>query len=255
VESYFIKRNDIAVVNTQTLEISLKDYHFHYSEVIGDSEKAWLQGINLSYKSQNPNTKEYWRVSHEQTNHNTDYDGATQSGIPVKTITNNKIKNTEVIFANPIADSEGSFAYLGYGYHSWDRNITGSGGYLEKYSWSYIPVGYRHEYKIDDQWDGAVDIEVKFMFKGQMKASGMGLIDPFRVRLGNKPGLKIAAPYSYKMNSQWSMLVTPWYEYSAIRQSNTVILTAGGVPIGAAAYEPNSNTHQYGLDIGISYTF
>lgn len=249
------ERNDNTLSNTQRLEVSLKDYNFHYSEVIGDSEKAWMKGISLSYKNQNQNTKDYWRASYEQTNHNTDYEGATQSGIPVKTVTNNKIKNTEIILANLITDATDSFAYIGYGYHSWDRNITGSGGYLEKYSWSYIPVGYRNEYKIDDKWDGAVDIEVKFMFHGRMKASGLEPIDPFQVNLGNKPGFKIEAPFSYKMNSQWSMILTPWYEYSAIKQSNTVSLTSDRVPIGYIAYEPNSNTHQYGLDIGVVYKF
>jgi hypothetical protein len=43
--------------------------------------------------------------------------------------------------------------------------------------------------------------------------------------------------------------LTPWYEYSAIGQSNTDTLRFRGEPI-AVGYEPSSVTRQYGLIVG-----
>jgi len=251
--------------NTQTMELDLKHFHFDYQEDIGDSETGVLNGVRIAYKSQNQDTKQYWRLLYEKTSQNTNYNGAIQNLIagtttPYQGTTNTNITTTEIILANPISDQKNAYVYTGYGYRSWGRNLTGSAGYLENYSWSYIPVGYRYEYKVNDKWDGAVDVAVRFMFGGGMDASGGGF-DSQHVKLGNKPGFKAELPYTYKMNSQWSFVVTPWYEYSAISASNVVPLTAGGVQVvdnsnnPLYSQEPNSNTHQYGVDIGVNYKF
>jgi hypothetical protein len=238
----------------QTVELDLNHYHFHYNESIGDSETAWMNGGGISYKNQDASGN-YWRFRYEQTKQNTNYDGATQDGTPVKTITNNGITNTEVIFAVPADDSPQTYMYTGYGYHTWDRNVTGSGGALEKYSWSYLPLGYRHDYRINSKWDGAVDFSLRLMFGGAMKAENISGVDPFRVSLGNKPGARLEVPCTYKVNSQWSMRLTPWYEYSGISQSNSVQVTSGGSPTNYLALEPDSMNHQFGVNVGVSYNF
>jgi hypothetical protein len=206
-----------------------------------------MNGVHLSYKNQDPATKQYWKIAYDRTNQNTNYNGYKQDAngaytIPWQTITNDKITNTEITFGNPVSDTNSEYVYTGVGFHNWDRNITGSGGYLEQYSWGYIPVGYRSEYRINNKWGGALDVAAKFMFDGQMNASPLS----GTFNLGSKVGFKAELPYTYKADSQWSMILTPWYEYSGISQSSNSI---------SGYVEPDSMTHQYGVDVGISYTF
>ena len=256
---------------TQTFDVAIKEYHVHYQESIPDYETGWMNGLHFSYKNQNQQTKEYWRVLYETTNHQDQYIGGLQdqSGNylgPYNSITKNKKITGEIIYANPLSDADNAYAYIGIGFHNWDRNIMGSATQgvadsLEKYSWKYIPIGYRNEYKVDNKWDGAVDLAVRFMFGGKMKAVNPAGIDPFEVNLGNKPGFKAELPYTYKMNSQWSLVLTPWYEYWKIGKSNWVPQTINGVPQYNSSgqqygvYEPSSKTNQLGIDIGVSYTF
>jgi hypothetical protein len=236
--------------NNQSFEISLKDYHINYQEAIDDREDGWVTGFRLAYKNQNPNNHSYWRVFYESTNHSDHYDGAYQDGTPVQTTTDNTKKTGEIIFANPIGDSTNTFAYIGVGNYRWDRNITGSGGYLEKYSWNYIPIGYRNEYKINNSWQGAVDLAVRFPFNSKMTA----YTDPdLTFTLGAKPGFKAEFPLTHPLSKQWTLQITPWYEYWGIKQSNSIPIIYQGQP--GYAYEPDSHTNQYGFDLGLTYNF
>ncbi|VBB06532.1 outer membrane adhesin opca [Lucifera butyrica] len=196
--------------------------------------------------------KNFWKISYDNTNGNTqyEYNGAV-GGPPDKSTTNSNFSNFEVTYGIPISDDNKQFIYTGYGYHTWDRSLATDAlysGYLEKYSWSYIPVGYRIEYKINNQWDGALDIAAKFTFKGKLGTyyNGGSTDVGQNFNLGNKPGIRVEAPFTDKLDTQWSFVLTPWYEYSAINQSN--ILADG-------SYEPDSQTHQYGVNLGFSYIF
>lgn len=206
---------------------------------------------------QDPNTHRYWRATYDSTSQNTAYNGsetnmATGAVTPYQGTTKDNIKNTEFTYATPISQTE--YIYTGIGIHNWDRDLLGASGYLEQYSWKYIPIGYRSEFKMNDKWDAAIDVAVKFPVNATLNTSG-GTYDSQQFTLGNKPGFKAEIPFTYKMSSQLSLAVTPWYEYSAISQSNTVPLTLNGVSTGWVTDEPNSNTHQYGVDIGVAYNF
>jgi hypothetical protein len=239
-------------LDKQALEISFNHYHYRYSESIGDSETNWMNGIHISYKNQNTATKEYWKLSYEQTNQNTNYDGAlinitTGSSSPYQGISNNKITNIEATYGVPL--SKNTYAYAGIGTHKWNRNLTGSAGYLEKYSWNYIPVGYRSEYKISNKWEGALDVSVRLILDGEMETEYNGGSTYYignKYTLGNKIGFKAELPICYEISPKWSLVITPWYEYSGIGKSNTLADTS---------YEPDSITHQYGINIGFSYIF
>lgn len=257
--------------STQTLEFSGSEYHRHYQESIPDYETGWMNGIHLSYKNQNNQTKEYWQVIYETSNHNDSYFGGLQDAAgnymgAFNTTTKNSIKNYEVIYANPIGDSKHSYAYIGIGSYSWDRTVLGQASQdvadsTEKYSWKYIPIGYRNEYSLSDKWDGAVNVEMRNPFQSIMKAIDPSGIDPFQVNLGRMPGFKIECPFEYKMNNQWSLSITPWYEYWAIGQSNYVDQTVNGVVQtdgNGGTYvvsEPSSKALQYGINLGVKYIF
>ncbi|MDR3588890.1 MAG: hypothetical protein P4N41_04455 [Negativicutes bacterium] len=249
----------------QSVEISLPRYHFDYKEDVTpplkSTEKGWLNGFRLSFKDQDRTTGDFWRLRYETTNHATHYDGSTVqingSNLlvsPAQGTTYNRMTTSELIFGNPMEGSVNEYAYIGIGYRTWDRKLD----YQERYSWKYVPVGYRKEYKIDDKWSGAFDLAVNFTFGGKMTAQFSDL-DPSlnnpEVNLDNKIGFRLELPYAYKFNSQWSLLLSPWCEYSRIGQSNTVPLTSGGAPTGWGVSEPSSRTIQYGAHVGLTFTF
>jgi hypothetical protein len=238
---------------TQTLEVGSSYYHFGYTESVGDSEKAWLRGMNFSYKNQDNKSGNFWKASYAGTRGNTNYDGFLQNIItgvttPYKNITKNTFKNTEIVYGIPVSAEKNQFVYTGYGYRSWDRDSQGPYGYLEKYSWGYIPIGYRYEYKINDKWNGAIDAAAKIMVSGKMSTYSNGgtvIASGNHFTLGNTPGFRIELPFTEKLDSRWSLMIKLWYEYSGIKQSN---LVNGYV-------EPSSTAIQYGIDIGASYQF
>ena len=233
-----------ATDKVNSVEVSLNHYNYSYEERQGsyvpDSEKAWMNGAHLSYKSQDSNTKEYWEVRYDKTNQNTHYDGHyLVSGLPVQSTTENRISDFQVVYAVPINDKKNQYVYAGIGNRNWKRSLSANQN--ETYEWSYIPVGYRNEFKINKKVDGAVDVSAKFMFDGTMKAEE----DNMKFTLGNKPGFRAEVPITYKMDTEWALKLTPWYEFSAIGRSNVV----GGY------YEPDSVTHQYGVNVGVQYSF
>lgn len=242
--------------NTKELELDFKYYYMNYKEVdtdesFLDSETGWLNGFNLAYKIQIPNTQYYGQINYEITNHKTDYDGFTWGGVPAQGTTSNQIINVEILFTSPITLMPNSFLSFGLGFHRWYRDLLAI--QKEEYSWFYIPIGYRWNKNINNKWEVALDITAKVMFKGQLTGI-FSDYDIVRVDLGSKPGLKIDLPLTYKLNSNWAMTIKPWYEYSSIGQSNWVLLTQDGIPV-ASVSEPDSTTHRHGIDFGVKYVY
>jgi hypothetical protein len=229
---------------SSSVEVSLNHFHYGYEETQGsyvaDSEKGWLNGAHLSYKKQNSDSKKYWQIKCDITNQNTNYDGHyLSSGLPVQSTTENNINDVQAVYGIPISDRKNQFVYAGIGIRNWKRSLSATQN--ETYNWGYIPIGYRNEFKIDKKIDAALDIEVKYMFNGTMKDEENNR----KFTLGNKPGFKVELPITYNMNSIWALKVTPWYEYSAIGASDVI----------SGYYEPDSTNNQYGMNIGVQYSF
>lgn len=233
-----------ATTPNSSVEISLNRFHYGYIETQGsyvaDSEKGWLTGTHLSYKKQDPDSKEYWQIRYDITNQKTNYDGHyLVSGLPLQSTTENSINDLQVIYAMPINDQKNQYIYTGMGNRNWKRSLSKTQN--ETYDWGYIPVGYRNEFKIDKKIDAAVDVEAKVMFNGTMRDEESNM----KFTLGNELGFRAELPITYNMNSTWALKVTPWYEYSAIGASDVV----------SNYYEPDSTNHQYGMNIGVQYIF
>lgn len=241
----------------QTIQFEGTSYYYDYDETSStgewlDSETGWLNGSNISFKSQDMDTNQYWKIIYKHTNNDTQYDGSyLDTGEPCQSITNNKFMTFEMTFAASVY--ENTYFFVGYGYHSWDRIL--SKYQKEKYTWSYIPIGLRWEFEINDSLEMAIDSAIMIMMNGKMKADMTGYED-FTVDLGNKPGFKIELPVIYHLNSKWAFTATPWYEYSSIGESNMVIwYYADGTPEGHYVYEPDSTTKQYGINFGVQWRF
>ncbi len=86
------------------------------------------------------------------------------------------------------------------------------------------------------------------MFGGEMKLYASEFNSSFpdvTFDLGNKPGFYLELPIRYKLANNWSILGSFWYEYSEIGKSDVIY----------GLLEPDSETHQYGFNLGVSYLF
>lgn len=144
--------------------------------------------------------------------------------------------------------------------------------YREKYTWHYIPVGIKADFQKGDNWRIGANVAARFMFGGKMKVYLSELDSSFNdptVDLGNKVGWLAETPIRYRFwasrqskrypssgwfLSSWELVVLPWYEYSEIGKSNEADITYWGYVIDEL-YEPASTTHQYGINVGLIYSF
>lgn len=254
---------NVAAEGPHSLEASLMYYYFDYKEDLPSpfksTESGWLPGISLAYAYRGTDNPVYGRLLFEYTDAETDYDGTTQSGVPLTDTTDNKFLRWEGNIGYTFIRQEGFdlTAYTGLGYRYWERGVGGQAPYSEEYSWKYVPVGLRAGYRFSDRWDGALDLSARIMLDGEIKVN-LSDIDPLlnnpKEDLGNKTGWKVEAPFYYKLTSPWSLVFTPWYEYSAIGKSDDFLITYAGTPV-ALGYEPESRTNQYGVNMGVKLRF
>jgi len=243
-----------------SLEFGLIYYYYDYKEVnepppFKSTESGWLPGIYLGYEYKKPSdvyTKIYGHIAGGDLT----YDGSVlQTGAPFSYDSNHFFFKVEgdIGYTVPISDKLLLIPYTGYGYRYWRRgeteNIRGVWSYKEIYTWNYIPVGVKLDYAVDNRWSIGGNAAVHFMFGGRMTAylsERSSSLSDLEFDLGNEPGYYVEVPVSYRFDKNWSFNFTPCYQYSEIGKSNIV---AGG------AYEPASETKQYGVNLGVSYLF
>ena len=199
----------------------------------------------------------YFRIFGELSlsNDDTDYDGSTQSGVPLQGTTHNDFARLEMNVGYtwrgnlPLSVTP----YAGLGYRYWKRDL----GYNEFYGWWYLPVGVRTLYPLTEKLSIGLNAAVNFMFDGRMTISDKGdTLANTTVRLGNRPGCLVELPVSWRPRVKWVFTATPWYEYSQIGESPWEPLNyTNGTYTGFVVREPSSRTNQYGIRLSTEYLF
>jgi hypothetical protein len=251
----------------QFFELSGSYYHFDYNEELPSplksTETAWLPGGKMVYGYEGKSSSFYGSLAYDYTQANTDYDGTTQQGAPIKLKSKHTLMRGEANVGYSVKHIEGEAfdltPYAGVGYRYWERLIgdTDPNGYRELYTWWYVPVGIKAKYGISDSWSIGCDVSARIMFNGNIKfdfAASDATINSPDVSLGNKIGMKASVPLAVQLSSEVSLICEPWYEHSAIGASNDVVVTQNGTAV-ALVHEPDSATNQYGVDVGIRWEF
>jgi hypothetical protein len=91
------------------------------------------------------------------------------------------------------------------------------------------------------------------MFGGEMRVESSSL--NFKVDLGDKVGWFAEMPIRYLFSMALSFALTPWYAFNEIGESNQVLVIDAGGVIRGPFLEPDSTTHQYGVNVGLVYSF
>jgi len=256
----YLKSKGISYAQPHRFEIALSYFHYDYKEdftpPLKSTETGWVPQVRLGY-SYMADERFYFRAFGEASvaDDDTDYDGSTMGGVPLKDTTRNDFARFEM---NAGYTFKGNLPfsitpYAGVGYRYWKRDI----GYNEFYSWWYLPLGVKVLYPVDPKWSVGLNASVNFMFDGRMTISYKD--DTFAnttVSLGNRPGYLVELPVSWRPRVNWAFTVTPWYEYSEIGESPwEPFYYADGTFTGFVVREPSSRTHVYGVRLSTEYLF
>jgi opacity protein-like surface antigen len=262
-----------AAVGRQYIEVGLGYRWFDYEEELEpplrSNETGRLPSARFAYGYQGVDNPIYAELSFRYTAQSTDYDGTTQSGTPVKDSSDNTWWNYEFlagyIVRNVLDSPIRVIPYSGVGYKVWERNLNGSSPYSEEYAWFYLPVGVRVEVPVTPEFTFGVDASVRIMFGGIMQLDfDEPAYDEPELNLGNRVGYKLQMPMSYLVNSRFSVMVNPWYEYTRFGASDWKAVTTEVYNEITGEYdkvnvfsvkEPSSDTHEYGVDVGVRIYF
>lgn len=187
-------------------------------------------------------------------NVNSHFDGTTQSGVPVTDTNTLSFADFDALFYWNFAPE--FFLQAGFGYHYWNRFLSGGAGYREIYTWYYIPIGILYQHQVSNSFSVGVDLTYRMMFQGQIKVIFSETVtngDDTDLTLGDRPGYRLQIPLRYAFEgTDFGVLLAPWYEFSEIGASdfkhNSTPTTNGALGF---IQEPASKTIQFGLQIGM----
>lgn len=146
--------------------------------------------------------------------------------------------------------------YGGYGARLWDRFLSGTPGYREKYSWNYSTFGARirltHVPGFDVTFDGSIRPTSGGKIKVITSKTYANGVDS-EMALGGKTGYRLALPIHIHLSGLIGFELQPWYEYSEIGESPTVPNSTLAPNPGTGIQEPNSHTSQYGVEVLLTF--
>lgn len=195
-----------------------------------------------------------------------DYDGATQSGTPVKSKGRDSVLGIEVTYGWTFRPGGIRVTpYSGIGYRNWRDRIedstTAGGtpvyGYRREIVYFYLPVGLHFADAGSERWGWTARAQGNYLIRGKVY-SHLEDTDPGYDTLNNTQkhgyGYEVAVAWSYHFNDdRWvGFFVEPYYTYWKIKDSDKVDLNYYGVPIGYA-YEPANKTKVVGVRVGWEY--
>ena len=263
-------------VGRQFVEVGLGLSWYDYQEDLTpphkSNETGRLPSAYISYTYQGVDNPIYAGLSFRYKSQNTDYDGSYQDGTPAKSTTANTWWDFEFvagyIIRNILDSPVRLIPYAGLGYRMWERedsDINSTAPYKEEYTWWYLPLGVRLDVPLTNDFTVGLDASVRIAFAGQLQIDFT--YDPTLqsddLSLGSRIGYKFQAPMNYQFTPAFSVTLNPWYEFVRIGSSAwenvyRVAVDSEGNAVRehvTDVKEPSSDTHEYGVDVGVRFWF
>lgn len=230
------------------------DYAEHYRGQTLDTEQGWLQswaaGLSLLAidDGKAPLRNLYARIDSTLATGTTAYAGSYQNGSPLTTTTDTTVwtMSGRLGRAFAVAPTLMLIPYGEYGYRSWDRNITGPGGYDETYHNSDVVGGVMVQYSPMDKLVLTAEGGGGYTFAAHMHAAA-----PFNAdfTLGAEPTWRIGGQAGYTFARRWEAITSIGYSQMAYGISAPV-----PTPLGTSL-EPDSTTAETTLRAGLAWHF
>jgi hypothetical protein len=252
--------------------------HFHYSEgdmqpaVVLDQNTGTVPTTQLAVEVTSPLSRFYVRGSFGLTSGSMQYDGANVNGDTLTGPTSGYLTDFEGVVGGRgrIGQHLWLGGYLGFGRHSWERDLRplGPGGYLEQYAWNRMPIGAVLDVAVTRRLTFSLDAAL--LYSAAVLGSNLHITDypidnttadPANVPLATDFGERLRISGSYAITRELRVIAMASVEAFQIDDGPTAALTINGQPAtdtaGDPLYlsEPFSKTTIYTFDVGASYTF
>lgn len=184
-----------------------------------------------------------------------DYDGQTQSGIPITTVTDEQVLVFEALLRLKVKSFAKNNAMLiaSLGYREWRRNIRATNitvSLLENYRWKFYTLGVAADIWRYENWIGGIDVRWLRPISPTMSVVIAGF-DEATLKLKSRNSVRINFPLQNisGVGRQWT--ITPYWESWYLGRSADTYLTVNGVTTGSIVHEPRSETNIAGLMISV----
>lgn len=255
--------SEVNVAAESELQMGVGLMAFDYVEyddnnIFLDGESGIIPGIILKLNTDKGKSYSEWVNSLYY--NKIEYDGQTQSGIPLITVSDALIIDSHLKLGKRFNSAYGreQSIYVGLGYRYWFRNIipgrdingNAVAGILEEYHWFYGLLGYAVHFNAAKKVNVGLDFRLTQMFNAKMDIDFLGFksYDNTSVNLGNKIGARFAMPIEIKMSKD-SFFITPYYEIIDIGKGDSVRVYSGGAATTSIIYEPRSETRNVGIEL------
>lgn len=183
---------------------------------------------------------------------NVHYDG------PVETNTDEEIVDWNMLAGREIYRKGRSDigVFAGFGYRNWERDINSTdtaSGLLETYDWWYGMLGVRGAYHFNPATQLRVDACLTRTVNPEIEVQFEANYDDVKLDLGEKTGSRVMLTLDHRLGDGMKAWISPWFEYWELGRSSTQDLTSNGV-VTASVYEPRSETKNFGVNIGVTWT-
>ena len=244
-------------VGASLLDFTYKE--FDDDNVLLDREDGLIPGFIMGYKQKGNNLITDVFFSYHATD--IQYDGQTQSGVPVTTRSDADIYEFQAKIASEFR-TRGNYQYEmygGVGYRFWQRNIRSTAaatGIFEEYDWTYLMLGAKFPLMKTSGSSLDFDIQYTRMIQANIfvQLSSLGA-DDVNLALGKENGYRFSLPWRMQAQSSSVWVIEPYYESWEIGKSEIKPITVGGIPTGFVVWEPRSETGNSGVNIKMVMPF
>jgi len=236
------------------LGVSVQDFgykEYDDQDVLLDREDGLMPGLMMEFGAGWDSLSAAFRF--ELAGGVVDYDGQTQSGTPIKTDTDEKITDLQVVLRYKLTSFSRHDVMLvgGIGHRVWRRdiratNITSS--LFEVYRWQYWMLGGTATLWHRGQWSAGVDARWLRPIDPTMSVNLIGY-DEIQLDLESRNSARVSFPLRMAGEKEW--IFTPYWESWRLGRSADKTLTVGGVPTSGVVHEPRSETDIVGFMVSV----
>jgi len=187
------------------------------------------------------------------------YKGETQSGMPLKTRTDEKFFDFSFLFGRRLKITRNLIfqVYTGLGYHQWQRDILSTStvsGLFETYQWWYGLLGVKGILPISDKSKLSMNFGLTYPINPTIKVDFNGIFDEKKFDLAGQWGRRFSLAWHYQYSDMMNIIIEPYLEYWHFGQSARQTLIRRGKIVGSL-FEPRSEMHNYGLMVYLRRSF
>lgn len=252
------------VASALTLGLAGGYQHINYAEKLDaplkSTQNGWLPSVSGGLGLTPASGAFLLQFSANYAKANLRYDGTTQP--PEATPITSTDPHSFLVLESRVGVGLGAisrskaFLYTGASYRIWHRDLANPG---ETYRLLSIPVGLRIE-PAPESFSIGLDLSARWMIRGSVDVVFADTYDASRVIVKPDYGARAELPIVLLGGPHLRLMLTPWAEYSRIKESSAVTLTTGGQPVtqdgqDLQILEPSSQTTQYGASLGLEASF